>query len=155
MDPPTRFFCPAFGLRLVAHRRLEYHPRMCGFSSLTFVPFVSCFCFSKTLIEITRDDCVWVGATVDERLRKAHTDFIKECRKHRVRPLLAKAVRVQWWDEAIGVRSSLCSLALYRRGLDWPRKHLYPSGKSGFPTIVQKHLNGAATRLQHSRGCSH
>lgn len=40
---------------------------------------------SQAIVELIKNDDVWQGDTQEERLRQAHVDFARECKRHRIR----------------------------------------------------------------------
>ena len=47
---------------------------------------------TQALVELSASDMVWSGSSADERLRRAHVDFVKLCRQHKIRSSVATYV---------------------------------------------------------------
>ncbi|CAJ1459451.1 unnamed protein product [Effrenium voratum] len=73
---------------------------------------------ASALVELTSTDLVWQGDNQDERLRRAHVEFVAECRRHKIR----------------------------NRGQVFSMKHL-TGAASAYPSITQKHFNGAEAAI--------
>ena len=130
---------------------------------------------SKALIELTEDESIWPGEHQDERLRMAFVQFTSECKKHGVSDLVTRSSghmlhmevctkdygfclstnphsgnRGQIFSVLLG--SSLLKFVFFF--LKWTshvsvlRKQMYPLGKGNYPTLVQKHFNGAVSCWQ-------
>ncbi|CAE7210730.1 unnamed protein product, partial [Symbiodinium necroappetens] len=69
----------------------------------------------SALLELSENSVVWPGSTQDERLQHAYTCFVAECKASNVR---AQPIYV-------------------------PSMHAVPAHGDAFPSIAQKHLNGA------------
>ncbi|CAK9058913.1 Uncharacterized protein SCF082_LOCUS31385, partial [Durusdinium trenchii] len=75
---------------------------------------------ASALIELTESGSpVFPGANQDDRLRTAYVEFCRECRRHKISSIL------RYFEQHLGVTS------------------LGKSGKK-YPSLAQKHLNGAA-----------
>lgn len=53
------------------------------------IPGLQCFLHwplaPEALVELSEDDSVWPGQSVDDRLRYAHVQFVKLCREQKIR----------------------------------------------------------------------
>ncbi|CAJ1459448.1 unnamed protein product [Effrenium voratum] len=98
---------------------------------------------ASALVELTSTDLVWQGDNQDERLRRAHVEFVAECRRHKIRN------RGQVFSMQL---RGICVWALFCFTssvglLFWnPRKHL-TGAASAYPSITQKHFNGAEAAI--------
>lgn len=72
-------------------------------------------CAASALLELTETDSIWQGANQDERLRRAYCEFVAECKRRKIR----------------------------NRGQVFAVKHMLPARGAAYPTLAQKHLNGA------------
>ena len=116
---------------------------------------------SKALIELTEDESIWPGEHQDERLRMAFVQFTSECKKHGVSDSVTRStghmVHMEVCTKDYGFCVSLGSSLLKKCAvffLKWTshvsvlRKQMYPLGKGNYPTLVQKHFNGAVSCWQ-------
>ena len=105
-------------------------------------------------MELTATGAVWRAETQDERLRLAFVQFSNLCREHKVSALAhGRVAKKSTSMSNLGNRGQIFSMS-FGRTCDLRtccvdlRKHLYPMGKKNYPSMLQKHFNGAETGLR-------